>query len=337
MFMKLIINSLNYIQKIISKIKHIYDKKNPIVSARIALMKIIERNEHFIPISKDIIEYMIKNDVNVENFIKNFDNESKKTIKRVLDRVYYIYTHNILIMKKLMSLEEYVKKLEIDEYLFDLLKNIDMPVDDVDDVYDASIFYYDCGLKHLPKDVINSLKNKDFIDGGAFIGDSALMFEKFYLPKNIYAFEPENSNFNRMLMTIKWNNLKKVISINKGLGRKEEKLKIKSFGVISQISEHGEQEVSITTIDNFVFEKKLNIGLIKLDVEGFELNVLKGAEKTIKKFSPILLIAIYHNGKQFFETYNYIQKKYPKYKCIIRKIDPSKAFLETVLIAWSLI
>ncbi|MHA1491978.1 MAG: FkbM family methyltransferase [Promethearchaeota archaeon] len=328
--MKFFLNLLDKLQTLISKIQYKLGKKNPSISADIELKKKIIRDELSFPLLKDISEYLIKNEINIEKTFKDLDKKSMETVKRVLKAINYMYTHNILDVKYLFSLKDLIKKREIDIYIQNIKKKLVLSID----LYEASIFFYKCGLKFVPLEMISKLRDKDFIDGGAYIGDSALIFEKYYHPKRIYAFEPELINFNLLLKTIKINNLRKVMPINQGLGEKKESLKFKSHGILSQISEEGEQSISVIGIDNFVFEKNLKIGLIKLDIEGFELNVIKGARKTIKKFKPILLIAIYHNGKQFFETIKHIQEIDANYHFIIRKLDPSMPFVETQLIAW---
>lgn len=133
---------------------------------------------------------------------------------------------------------------------------------------------------------------------------------------------------------IKRNNLRRTIPIKKGLGKEEQILNINSLGPSSYITDNGEEKIKIITINDFVFNNDINVGLIKLDIEGFELDALKGAEKTIKKYRPVLSIAIYHNGREFFETINFIHKIYSEYTCIIRKLNPFSAFQETVLIVW---
>lgn len=55
------------------------------------------------------------------------------------------------------------------------------------------------------------------------------------------------------------------------------------------ISETGEFEVTVRTIDSFNFE---NVSLIKIDVEGFEDRALMGARETIKRCKPILYVEV---------------------------------------------
>ncbi|MFX1443314.1 MAG: FkbM family methyltransferase [Promethearchaeota archaeon] len=294
------------------------------------LPPIRSRNKNLFLLSKNIVEFVIRNDINQKEVFKDLDQESKTTINRVLKSLEFFYTNSIIDKNNLLTKDELNKKKEINETIKTVKKNIILRNKN----YRGSVFYSHNGLKFLPQEIKYSLIDKDFLDCGAFNGDSSIVFARFYQPKKIYAFEPEPKNFKRLIETIKTNNLKKIKPIRLGLGEKEGVLRIKSQGGSSFISDKGEHHVKIITIDEFVKENNLNVGLIKMDIEGFELYALKGAEKTIQKFRPILLISIYHNGKQFFETKNFIQNICSKYKIIIRKLDPLMLFRDICIIAW---
>ena len=114
-----------------------------------------------------------------------------------------------------------------------------------------------------------------------------------------------------MLKTIELNHSKNVVPVKMGLGSKDEKLYIKLFhnhyganrvASNQNVPENSDdyEKVSITSLDNFVEDKDLDIGLIKVDVEGFEPEFLKGAYNTIKKHRPAILLSIYHNTSDFF-------------------------------------
>jgi FkbM family methyltransferase len=61
-------------------------------------------------------------------------------------------------------------------------------------------------------------------------------------------------------------------------------------------------DASTTSIDDFVRDKALTrVDFIKLDIEGAELNALKGASETLRKFKPKLAIALYHGIQDFLE------------------------------------
>ena len=65
--------------------------------------------------------------------------------------------------------------------------------------------------------------------------------------------------------------------------------------------------------DSLKFKRKIDF--IKIDVEGHDLFVLKGMKKSIKKFSPIILVEF--NKENFFEIYKFLDS----YKAYIFKFD----------------
>jgi FkbM family methyltransferase len=56
---------------------------------------------------------------------------------------------------------------------------------------------------------------------------------------------------------------------------------------VGRIKDNGNIPIPMTTIDSFNFK---DVTLIKYDIEGYELKALKGTEKTIKKYSPVVVI-----------------------------------------------
>ena len=56
------------------------------------------------------------------------------------------------------------------------------------------------------------------------------------------------------------------------------------------------QEVEVISLDEWIKDNPLeNVDFIKVDVEGYELEVLKGSENTIKSFKPVIFIEIAKN------------------------------------------
>ena len=73
--------------------------------------------------------------------------------------------------------------------------------------------------------------------------------------------------------------------------------------------------MELTTIDDFVREKNIpKVDFIKMDIEGAELDALKGAINTIKTFKPKLAICIYHKPEHFYEIPTFIKSIVPEYK-----------------------
>lgn len=182
------------------------------------------------------------------------------------------------------------------------------------------------------------LADKDIIDAGAFIGDSALILSP-YTSKKVYAFEPTPGNYELLLKTIEMNALTNVVPCNFALGEQEGMTSISPSGSASTQFEntafhYGEKsEVPVTTLDGFVKEHDLRVGLIKADIEGAESLMLKGAEETLRTQRPALLISIYHNAHDYFKIKPWLEGLDLGYKFKIRHSTGGTVLTETILIA----
>lgn len=166
---------------------------------------------------------------------------------------------------------------------------------------ESSLWRYNLGLDVLPALIKESLKGKSILDVGAFWGDTSLLMLQ-YNPKEVWSFEPEEKNFQLLLKTIGNNKLEGIIKpVKLGISNNDSHAYISSAGGVSTLVEEGNQQVEIKTIDTFVKDKCIEVGLIKMDIEGNEYNAIIGAEETIKKFKPLLIVSLYHTGKDFFE------------------------------------
>ncbi|MDR2034679.1 MAG: FkbM family methyltransferase [Helicobacteraceae bacterium] len=200
--------------------------------------------------------------------------------------------------------------------------------------FEACVFYEKCNMPYVKN--LEKIKRKDFIDAGGFIGDSAIVLSEFTSAK-VYIFEPNSENYDLMEKTIKMNESKNIIPVKKGLGRTESSEVINCNGSCSSIKlETGDgksENIEITSVDQYAEENNLDIGLIKADIEGFEQDLLRGAEKTIRKNRPTLLISIYHTIDDLFHIKTLIESWDLGYKFVIAEHDPARVFLETMLIA----
>lgn len=168
-----------------------------------------------------------------------------------------------------------------------------------------SALYYKHQIPYL-KD-IKKLYGKDFMDVGCYIGNSALVFTE-YTNGKIFTFEPTSINYELTLKTIEMNRCKNIIPVKLALGSRDEELEIKIYGGASTLNKampaYGmsdqTERITVTSLDNFVRGKDIDVGLIKVDIEGFEQEFLKGAEQTIRKHKPAMILSIYHNASDFF-------------------------------------
>lgn len=147
-------------------------------------------------------------------------------------------------------------------------------------------------------------KSKVIFDVGANIGSTALLMANRNPNAIIHAFEPHHGNFTKARKNLSLNNFRLVTFHPFGLGNKAETKRL--YEVVSENSGMNRimetevslpfTEIEIRTMDAFVKGKGIDKpDLIKIDVEGFEMNVLSGAEQTLKSF-PVLFIELDDNN-----------------------------------------
>lgn len=150
------------------------------------------------------------------------------------------------------------------------------------------------------------LKKGDVVvDIGAFDGVFTVQASKLVGPKGcVLAFEPIEKNYNMLLENIKLNGLKNIIPIKKGLYSSEKKLRFDDAGDASQIVESGGIEISVTTLDKELKWLDISkINFLKMDIEGAEIETLKGCKQCLLDNDVHVAIATYHivDGKRTAE------------------------------------
>jgi len=137
-----------------------------------------------------------------------------------------------------------------------------------------------------------------WIDGGANFGNHTVFFDRMCYNTQIIAFEPDKDNFELLKHNIQDNKCKKTIAYQAGLGRTKSKANIikgkRNSQHVLETSKNG--TVDIVSIDGMELE---NVRVIKLDVEGFEMEALHGAVKTIERDKPDLFIEIWTDLQPF--------------------------------------
>lgn len=88
----------------------------------------------------------------------------------------------------------------------------------------------------------------------------------------------------------------------------------------------------VTTLDRYVAERSLKVGLVKVDVEGFERDFLAGAVETLKSQRPALLVSIYHNADDFMGIKPAIEAMGLGYKMRICRPAIKSVSAETLLV-----
>lgn len=170
-------------------------------------------------------------------------------------------------------------------------------------------------------------KNDVIIDAGAYKGETALWFaDKVGKNGKVYAFEILPSHVQVIEQNIHRNGLDDIVStVNKGLWSENSTIQVCENSDATKCSETNEGiESEVVAFDDFVEEMSINkIDYIKMDIEGAELNALKGAEKTLKRDQPKLAICLYHKYMDIVEIPLWLKQLNSQYKFYIAQKTPS--------------
>ncbi len=150
-----------------------------------------------------------------------------------------------------------------------------------------------------------SLAGKTVVDAGANIGLFSL-YARALGAKKVYAFEAVAETWKILKLNLALNGaLKTVKAVNVALGAEKGAAELKfntrgegssmiacgDAGVNRDITYTGRRKVKVAPLDGLV---KGRVDFIKIDVEGYEKNVLLGAGGIIRKNKPVLSLAAYH-------------------------------------------
>ena len=151
--------------------------------------------------------------------------------------------------------------------------------------------------RYFTPEVMRTLRfQESFLDVGAHRGEISDRF-RFKMDnnfKNIWMIEPDPNNFAYIKNSVYnyWNENDGVhlldFAVADCIGNRTF---YSGLGYASQLSLLGKEKIEVTTIDQL----NLQPSFIKIHLEGWELEALKGATETIRKFKPILAVTIYHN------------------------------------------
>lgn len=266
----------------------------------------------------------------IEEIYNLFENkESKELFLRVL---FYQFLGPKKIKLPLSDNALWLGSKELEEALF--VKKFD----DTRNEYNLEKSGYDCTCVTSPIWVLENLflhqysyqhdnvsicpKKGDYlIDGGACYADNALCFAQMVGDTGkVFSFEalPENLEIIDLNLT-KNPHLKDIIVVMKNvLGRTGQQCFLQKKGGASFCQyQESSNTIPITSvsIDELVQSgQSKKVDFIKLDIEGAELETLKGAQNTLKTFKPSLAISLYHRVSDYTTIPLYLKNLVPEYK-----------------------
>ena len=201
---------------------------------------------------------------------------------------------------------KFILKNRIDGILTgELSKILEIPIDE-------NQYYSDNYFKITEHEV--------YFDCGAFNGDSLIDFIKFTGGKyeKVLSFEPDLKNYNKLEKLVRDEKYRNVNPICAATGSFNGEIGFSTTGTMAATIDTSEKNncVPIVKLDNYLNERP---SFIKMDIEGAELETIKGAETIIKTLKPKLAICIYHRPMDFYLIPLMLKQMVPEYKFKIRQ------------------
>ncbi len=265
--------------------------------------------------------------------MQGLDAESQKTINTILERIkaYPDEKDRRKVSRRkpvaggLLTVESNEMKKKIENSLSSVSKKYKHSFKHLEE----SVFYYYHGLSLLPQSVLSYLKDKDFIDVGAYNGDSAIALQEFGFRK-IFSVEISHKSIGKYKKNMarlgindeKYELINACITDTDG----KEPVLIADTGSagLSLLRNRGKYDkifVERKTIDAIADEYHITPRFIKADIEGNGLVFARGAINTLKNHRPVVSIAIYHNPYEFFEVKPFLESFLKDYTFLIRKLS----------------
>jgi FkbM family methyltransferase len=167
---------------------------------------------------------------------------------------------------------------------------------------------------------------RDFIDVGANIGFYSVLACRRIPGRRVLAIEPSAAAHSRLLANLQRNNVRDQCIVFNGLagaGNMDRELQVvegmEEYSSVAALKHYAVQGhaarvelVKQSTIDSLVTSHNLTPGFIKIDVEGNEMEVLKGAVETLRVHRPALLCEVAddllsQNGSSSRELFSFLE------------------------------
>ncbi len=141
-------------------------------------------------------------------------------------------------------------------------------------------------------------------DVGANIGETTLHFARLIGPEGqVFSFEPDPYNHERARSNISLNDFSNITLLQVGMAEEEKEVRLFTVDqhnlgmnrILPEESSSGFDSALIRcrTLDSVVQDEDVShVSLIKMDIEGYEMNALRGARGTLERFRPALFIEV---------------------------------------------
>lgn len=165
--------------------------------------------------------------------------------------------------------------------------------------------------------IVGLKRDSVFVDVGSNIGKYTIMMGRRLNKGVVVSIEPEPRNFKILKRNVELNGLSNVFLVNEACFHEEKRIKFYVEGGHSSIYKESDKWIFVKArkLDDILEELGVErVDLIKIDVEGAEADVLKGARKTLKNNHPKIVFEAWNDDylkkiKTVLKPFNYKIKK----------------------------
>gem|GEM_PF-433917 len=175
-----------------------------------------------------------------------------------------------------------------------------------------------CFDDYFDPDILPCVKGEVVVDLGAYTGDTALSFINTYgkdVYRHYYCYDASAAAIEQCKKNT--GSLPNMIYCQKGVGEKsgEMYLNVNGDPALNSLSATGDKKVNVVSLDEDITEP---ITLLKMDIEGMELDAIRGAAGHIKNDRPKMAIAVYHNNEDLWQIPRMIDELCPDCRFYLR-------------------
>lgn len=168
-----------------------------------------------------------------------------------------------------------------------------------------------------------------YVDAGTYDGDSIQLFSEHVSGKynRVLAFEPDKETFK--VLNTRFGNDPRIELHNSGLHSHSGKLGfIADSSRAAKIDPDSKFQIDVVSLDDVVSDR---VSFIKMNIEGAEIEALKGARRLIKTHAPKMVISAYHRPTDLWQLPILIKELNSSYKLYLRQQDGG--IIESVIYA----
>ena len=173
-------------------------------------------------------------------------------------------------------------------------------------------YYYD----NIAGKALQQIGGGTLLDVGSYIGDSAIQIQKVFADKikRIYAFEPSQDNWTQILDK----NIENLTLYKTALGNENCRAFFSESGPFFRKSGNDNGVLTeVSRLDSLNIDVEADC-IMKIDIEGSEMDCLRGSADFIRTHKPYMAVCVYHRERDVLDIPRYLKELVPEYQFFLR-------------------